>query len=267
MSKPILYFAHANGFPAACYQALLAHFEAEYAVRYLPVIGMNPQYPHTPTWHLWVDEIIADIEAQGQGQAVVGLGHSFGSLLLLMAAYKRPDVFHKLVLLDPPFLMGKKTALLEVAQKFKLSLIDRATPALLAVKRVDFWPSREAAYQSLRHKSIFKRFDEGCFQAYIEHGLVDDAERAGVTLRIPKALEADIFRTVPAWWWRTPKTPPQVPVHLLTASDSVFYQHGFPQLIHEHYRIPYSVFDGAHMFPLEQPQQTAATVQQLLQNL
>jgi pimeloyl-ACP methyl ester carboxylesterase len=194
----------------------------------------------------------------------VGVGHSFGSLLLLMASYKRPELFEQVVLMDPPFLMGKKTALLEVAQKFKLSMVDRATPALLAVKRVDFWPSRDVAYQSLRHKSIFKRFDERCFQAYMAHGLVEDSARDGVTLRIPKALEAEIFRTVPSWWWRTPKSPPQVPVHLLTASDSIFYQHGFPQLIQQQYRIPYSVVEGGHMFPLETPEATAAIVLEII---
>ena len=263
-SKPILYFAHANGFPAACDPAFFASLAARYEVKYLPVLAMNPDYPVTPTWHLLVDEVIADITAQAKGCKVVGVGHSFGSLLLLMASYKRPDLFEQVVLMDPPFLMGKKTALLEVAQKFKLSMVDRATPALLAVKRVDFWPSRDVAYQSLRHKSIFKRFDERCFQAYMAHGLVEDSARDGVTLRIPKALEADIFRTVPSWWWRTPKSPPQVPVHLLTASDSIFYQHGFPQLIQQQYRIPYSVVEGGHMFPLETPEATAATVQALI---
>ena len=218
----------------------------------------------TSTWDLLVEEVIADITAQAKGCKVVGVGHSFGSLLLLMASYKRPELFEQVVLMDPPFLMGKKTALLEVAQKFKLSMVDRATPALLAVKRVDFWPSRDVAYQSLRHKSIFKRFDERCFQAYMTHGLIADSARDGVTLRIPKALEAEIFRTVPSWWWRTPKTPPQVPVHLLTASDSIFYQHGFPQLIQQQYRIPYSVVEGGHMFPLETPEATAATVQALI---
>ena len=93
---------------------------------------------------------------------------------------------------------------------------------------------------------------------------IEEHLRDGVTLRIPKALAAEIFRTVPSWWWRTPKSPPQVPVHLLTASDSIFYQHGFPQLIQQQYRIPYSVVEGGHMFPLEIPEATAATVQALI---
>ncbi len=43
---------------------------------------------------------------------------------------------------------------------------------------------------------------------------------------IPKAVEAEIFRTVPAWWWRTPRKAPQVPVHLITAKQSQFYKTG-----------------------------------------
>ena len=105
-SKPILYFAHANGFPADCYQVFFAPFAAQYEVKYLPVLAMNPEYPVTSTWDLLVEEVIADITAQAKGCKVVGVGHSFGSLLLLMASYKRPELFEQVVLMDPPFLMG-----------------------------------------------------------------------------------------------------------------------------------------------------------------
>lgn len=68
---------------------------------------MNPQYPITRDWRYLVDEVIADIEQQFSQQQVIGLGHSFGGLVTLMAAYRRPELFSKLVIMDPPFVIGK----------------------------------------------------------------------------------------------------------------------------------------------------------------
>jgi hypothetical protein len=87
-----------------------------------------------------------------------------------------------------------------------------------------------------------------------------------VTLSIPKAVEAQIFRTVPAWWWRTPRKAPQMPVHLITADNSHFYKQGLPDGMKKTYGIDYSVVEGGHMFPLEQPKQTALHVMQYLQH-
>lgn len=94
-----------------------------------------------------------------------------------------------------------------------------------------------------------------------------DQERGGVTLAIPKQIEAEIFRTVPAWWWRTPRKPPQVAIHLITAERSQFYQQGLPQGMRKVYQIDYSVVPGGHMFPLEQPEATANHVKARLDEL
>ena len=91
-----------------------------------------------------------------------------------------------------------------------------------------------------------------------------DPTRNGVTLTIPKHTEAEIFRTVPAWWWRTPRKAPDMPIHVLTAKDSHFYKQGLPQGMKKTYAIDYSVLEGGHMFPLEQPKQTAEFVHQLI---
>ena len=85
-----------------------------------------------------------------------------------------------------------------------------------------------------------------------------------MTLTIPKHTEAEIFRTVPAWWWRTPRKAPDMPIHVLTARDSHFYKQGLPQGMKKTYAIDYSVLEGGHMFPLEQPKQTAEFVHQLI---
>ncbi|MEQ1070476.1 alpha/beta hydrolase [Acinetobacter lwoffii] len=258
--KQALHFTHANGIPSATYQKFLDCFQQDYEVKAIPFIGMNQQYPITRDWRYLVDEVIADIEQQFPQQQVIGLGHSFGGLVTLMAAYRRPELFSKLVIMDPPFVIGKNSAMFELIKKLNLKSVDRYTPAGITLKRKDYWPSKQVAIEALRSNRLFKNFDEQCFADYIESGIQPEPERGGVTLTIPKQIEAEIFRTVPAWWWRTPRRPPEVPMHLLTAEQSQFYQQGLPQGIHKIYRINYSVVEGGHMFPLEYPEATAKAV-------
>lgn len=265
--KPVIHFTHANGIPSASYQKFLQGFEDQYTVKSIPLIGMNPCYPITKDWRYLVDEVIADIELQSPQQQVIGLGHSFGGLLSLMAAYQKPTLFSKLIILDPPFVIGKNSAIFEVIKKLNLKSIDRFTPAAVTLKRKDHWPSYPEASKALRNNRLFRSFDEQCFQDYIDSAIVEDVERGGVTLRIPKLVEAEIFRTVPAWWWRKPRKPPQVPIHLITAEQSVFYSQGLPQGLKKIYQIDYSVLPGGHMFPLEQPEQVAAWIKKKLQIL
>lgn len=265
--KQVLHFTHANGIPSASYRKFLNYFQDEYQVKAIPLIGMNPAYPITKDWRYLVNEVIQDIQQQSPDQKVIGLGHSFGGLITLMAAYQRPDLFSKLVIMDPPFVIGKNSALFEVVKKLNLKSIDRFTPAGITLKRKDYWPSKQDAVEALRSNRLFKYFDEQCFQDYIESGIVPDQERGGVTLTIPKQIEAEIFRTVPAWWWRTPRKPPQVPIHLITAERSQFYQQGLPQGMHKVYQIDYSVVQGGHMFPLEHPEMTANHIKARLNEL
>ena len=55
-----------------------------------------------------------------------------------------------------------------------------------------------------------------------------------------------------------------MPVHLITADQSHFYKQGLPQGMQKTYGIEFSVVDGGHMFPLEQPEVTAQGVQKII---
>ena len=153
--KQALHFTHANGIPAATYQKFLDCFQQDYEVKAIPFIGMNPQYPITRDWRYLVDEVIADIEQQFPQQQVIGLGHSFGGLVTLMAAYRRPELFSKLIIMDPPFVIGKNSAMFELIKKLNLKSVDRYTPAGITLKRKDHWSSKQNAIEALRFNRLF----------------------------------------------------------------------------------------------------------------
>ena len=262
--KPALHFTHANGIPGKSYETFLSYFQDEYNVHYMPYIGMDKKFPVTAKWKYLVQEVILDIETHFPNQKVIGVGHSFGSLLTLMCAYQRPELFSQLVIMDPPFIIGRKSPILELIQKFNLKQVYDATPAGITLKRRDHWESKEDAYQALRHNRLFNHFNEQSFLDYMESGLENDLVNGGVTLKIPKTLEAEIFKTVPAWWWRTPRKLPQVPTYLITSKESHFYKQEIPQTAFKVYGIPFSVVEGTHMFPLEHSQQTAREVLKII---
>lgn len=264
MIKPALHFTHANGIPSASYQKLFHFLKKDFDVKAIPMIGLDPDYPVEYRWDALVEQVISDIEQQFPQQTVIGLGHSFGSLLTLMAAYKKPQLFSQVIIMDPPFVIGSKAFLFEALQKLGSKSIEKLTPAAVTLKRRDHWESVEHATQALRPNRIFKDFDEQCFADFVACGLKIDQKRSGVTLTIPKHTEAQIFRTVPAWWWRTPRKAPDLPIHVVTAKNSHFYKQGLPQGMKKTYGINYSVVEGGHMFPLEQPEQTAQFVQSLI---
>ena len=54
-------------------------------------------------------------------------------------------------------------------------------------------------------------------------------------------------------------------MHLVVAKKGPFLARKFPQQVQKKFGIPFTVVDGGHMFPLEQPDQVAGLVKQLIQ--
>lgn len=263
MMKAVIHFAHANGVPSRVYQKLFDQLQDHYDVTYVAEIGSDQRYPISNGWTYLVDQIIDSIVQQAQGRKVIGIGHSLGSVLTLMAAYRRPELFSQVIMLDPPLIVGQASLMFHLAKTFKPKLVDKITPAGLSARRRDHWESREQAAELLRTKGFYQHFDEDCFQAYIDHALCHDPKRGGVTLSIPKTAEVDIFRTTPSWWW-LPMAKPKIPVHLVVGEGSVFLKQKFPQRIQKKLGIPFSVVEGGHMFPLEHPLDTVEKIRSLI---
>lgn len=262
--KPLIHFAHANGVPSKVYQKLFDLLKDEYDVIYVPLLGPDKRYPIDNHWHSLTNQVIDSIVRQAHGRPVIGLGHSLGSVLTFQAALKRPELFSQVIMLDPPMIMGKEALALHVAKLFKLKALDKMSPAGLSKRRRDHWQSREQAAELLRPKGFYQHFEAHCFQAYIDHALKDDPLRGGVELTIPKMDEVEIFRTNPSLWW-LPQVKPQVPVHLVVAEKGPFLARKFPQQVQKKFDIPFEVFKGGHMFPLEHPVEVVNLVKQLIQ--
>lgn len=261
MTKPLLHFAHANGFPAGSYRQLLNALGAHYQVFAIDKLGHDPRYPVDNNWRNPVRELRDFLRAQAQGP-VIGVGHSFGGVVTFRCAHQYPELFRAVIMLDPPMVNGVGAGMFMLAKG--LGLVDRITPAGRSKGRREEWPSRQEAGQQLRPKALFRAFDEACFQDYLDAGLEDT--EAGVRLAYRNAVELAVFRNGPHDSWRY-RTPLPVPGALVTATQgSVVAPPVVRSLVRQH-RLLNRQAKGSHMFPLEHPAATAELVHQLIHEL
>lgn len=257
-----IFFAHANGFPSPCYAPFFDALQSHgHSIDAIETIGVNPKFPITNNWPHLVEELDQEITSRHQAP-VIGIGHSLGGMLSFLLANKNPTLYSHLILLDPPVINGWQNIIWWLSKRFGLS--DKITPAGSSKKRRTHFKDYQDAYDSLRHKRLFKDFTEGSFQAYIEHGLKPDGN-GGLTLTIDRESELALFRTASDDLWRYRK-PLEMPGLYLTAEGSEFSTRPFAKNLSAKSGLEYQVLKGGHLFPQEHPMETAGIIAQWLQN-
>ncbi|MEZ4773073.1 MAG: alpha/beta hydrolase [Bacteroidia bacterium] len=251
-----IFFSHANGFPARTYEVFFHHLQP-HTVSYVDVFGLG-EYQPGKTWRPMVQELIENVETRSQ-QRVWGLGHSFGGVLTLWAAIERPDLFKGIIMLDPPifpwwFRLGMGIV-------HSLGISEKVIPiAKKASRRREKFDSRNEAYHYWKNKSLFKAFDPEAFDAYINYGL-KPSPSGGFELTIPRSLESKLFATTPA---KIGNTKPTVPSYYMYATQGVVPVKNIHQQQRIFSKTTFIPFEGQHMFPLEQPEKTAAFIKNII---
>jgi len=257
MQKPVIHFAHANGFPSGTYNKLFKLLEPEYSIISIDKLGHSARYPVDDNWVSLTRELIQHIEDHCDGP-VIGLGHSLGAILNFRAAYEKPGLFQQIIMLDPPLVYGPFALFMAAAKK--LGLAGHIGPAALTKGRREEWPSREEAKVHLRGKALFSRFDPDCFSDYIENAMIETP--SGVRLSFDPKIEVDIFKTTPHDMNRF-NAGVNIRGSLVVGEQSEFrrFVRGFA-LKH---RLHFECFaGGSHLFPLEYPEATALLIKRLI---
>jgi pimeloyl-ACP methyl ester carboxylesterase len=255
MSQPV-FFAHANGFPSATYGVLFNALGAEYPVQYLPQHGHDPRFPVADNWEQLVDELIYHL--QQQAEPVLGVGHSLGGVLHYHAALRHPELYRGVVMLDSPVLTLLDKWVIRAAKRF--GFIDKITPAGRTLGRCEEFTDLNTARHYFAAKSLFRRFDPLCLEAYLQHGLKPAG--TGLSLSFAAQTEINIYRSIP-------HTSPGRPEQLQVPLAMIRGRHSRVVLPHHTWSLR-RVADGeslslpgGHMFPLERPQATADLLKQI----
>ena len=240
-----IHFAHANGFPGATYQALFERLD-------LPVTYVD-KFAHDEAFdgdlRTLAVTLIDEIE-QKHSEPVIGIGHSLGGMVTLIASSQRPDLFRHLILIEPILLAPYKRAFLKLMQ---ITGLMQLWPLVKNTRnRRHQFKDRDEAEKHFRKKTLYKAFDDESLAHYLEHGLETTDE--GVALSFSPEIEAHIFGSV----YSGPAPVTQTGVTLLYANKSNFIM---PADIN-YWRRRFPEFelievDGGHMFPFEQLEKSA----------
>ncbi len=267
MKQPVQ-FCHANGFPAKSYSYLFGLLD-DFDWHYINCLG-HGAFPVNGDLNNLADELINFLEQRG-GAPVDAVGHSSGGVVTLFAAVRRPDLFRRVVLLDPvlfqPFKRGT------IALMKGLGRGDSVGPIRKALTRRTDFADHDEARAYFGGKAFFKAFHHRCFEDYVQHGLVQKDE-GGLTLTFAAATEVAIFRSVPLKFPKMMRRRLQrvgetaadrVAVTLVYASRSdVLWPSDIRWLSWAYPNLKLVRFEGGHLFPFEQPVETAALLTELL---
>lgn len=261
MKKPIIQLSHANGFPVGSYKQLLTPLAEHFNIHYIEKLGHNPQYPVNNNWHSTAEEIIKHIETNAD-EAVIGIGHSYGSISTLIAATKRPDLFKGIVMCEPPLVMSWGS----LAIKFfkAVGLIDKYSPAGITQGRQQQFKDHDDMLSYCKSKSLFQGISDTVLMDYIQSATSECD--GGICLNYSVDIECEVFRTMPDNLECLP-VPKNISGHLLVGKDSGLIRPSFEKRLCRRYNLQAHHVNGGHLFPLQHPKKTAELLHRLAKEL
>lgn len=256
--KPIIHFAHANGFPARTYNKLFSLLETDFSIGYLERHGHNSEFPVTDGWDFLKAELLTEIE-NNYDEKIVGIGHSLGGILHFLNAVERPELYRQIILLDSP-LMSRLSEfgfrLMKKTGRWKKTPLIKQTDF-----RRQFWKSKEDAFEHFKKKEKFAAFDEDVLRDYVEHGTVES--ESGVKLFFEPQIESKIYQTL-AHGFSKYRKQLKVPTAYIGGTHSREAKMARLKFMQKNFPIDFHFIEGSHLFPLEKPKETADLIKKIL---
>ncbi len=191
---PLALLHHANGFCAGVFGLVVERLRSRLRLVAIDARGhgdsSKPRDPEAYRWARFADDLVevADrLRAQRDvPRFALGLGHSFGGTATLVAAARRPDLFERLVLVDP--VIPPPTSVdLPAARRAHVGRLADAARARVMVR-----PSRMDAMRAWSERKFFSRWDPRALAYYAAEALFDRPD-GQVEHKCPGEIEAMIF--------------------------------------------------------------------------
>jgi pimeloyl-ACP methyl ester carboxylesterase len=250
---PLALLHHANGFCAGVWGLVAAKLCGRYRVIALDARGhgdsSRPEGDAAYQWERFPEDVVALAEhlvgELERPRVALGLGHSFGGTALLGAASRRPDLFERLVLVDPVTPPPPASAAARLRRPHTNAL------AAGARRRTHIFASREDARARWARRSLFAACDPRALDLYAVHGLRERPD-GRVELKCPGAVEAAIFESASidvAAWARGVRAP----TLFLWAKRGNFSRATYEKLAASMPAGAVEDVDAGHLVPLERP--------------
>ncbi len=258
MTDRIIHFVHANGFPAETYRKLFECLSPEFIVQYKSMHGHEKRYPVKNNWRSLVQELTDYLEDHYQ-KPIIGVGHSFGGILILLAAIEKPHLFESIVLLDSSILNRVHSYAVRLAKRF--GWIDHLTGGRASRLRRTHWRNHEEAVEYFRRRKLFKNFEDETLYDYVYYGTYRCDK--GVRLKFDSRVEYQIYCTLPdhfaRFYYRL-----TVPGAMLYGRQTHALKRGDLQKIRKCFHLKTIEMPGTHLFPFEYPEKTAMAIKTII---
>jgi pimeloyl-ACP methyl ester carboxylesterase len=262
--KPLMHFSGANGFPVGCYDTLLNDLSKRYSISSVWHKALWPDSgspERSLSWDDYADDIIRHLKQQG-GQPVVGIGHSMGATVTLIAAAKAPKLFSKIVLIEPVIISKLHQTLGKLAPK---SLLNQVDPVKSALTKSTHWKTKEQAQQNLKAQTAFKRVPNEQIQTLI-NAMTDTN---GQQYELTYSLKWEIANYLSARNVLTDYKKLTVPTAVIRARPSIFvHDKSWHKMMRAKPNALYmNEMEYSHLLPFEAPQLTRQLITSAIKQL
>jgi len=277
----LIHFLHANGYPPETYHSFLAHFTPRYGVLapYLRPMwpGSNPQ--GVRNWIIFRDDLLrmlheperlhVDPQRLDKRNGLIGMGHSIGATVTLMAALKAPAWFRCVVLIEPVLFPPWMGAVFRGLRR--LGLLEAVHPLIRrTLNRKRVFDTAEDMYNNYRRKSVFHKLSDEVLGDYVR-GLSRSRSDGKIELAYPPEWEARIYETGgtadPIVWRSLPDL--DVPVLLIRGEETDTLRMGAVRRMTR--LLPnvdvINMPRVGHLVPLEAPRDVASHVRAFLEEI
>jgi pimeloyl-ACP methyl ester carboxylesterase len=249
---PLALLHHATGFCAALWEPVALGLRERFHVVALDARGhgdsSKPEGGDAYHWNHFAHDLVAlaEILIAEAGPVAIGIGHSFGGTATLLAAVERPQLFERIVLVDP---------VIFPSGAFQSDPERRARAGSLAEgarRRRDVFADREAARARWRKRPMFASWDPRVLDLYVAEGLAERPD-GSVVLKCPSEVEAFIFERGASVDPMEQAQHLRVPALVLWARNGDFPRAHFEELVR---RMPDGRLHDAptgHLVPMEDP--------------
>ncbi|MCP4133708.1 MAG: alpha/beta hydrolase [bacterium] len=265
-----VHFLHANGFCSGVYVPFFEHLADSFRILASDIRGHGDSEPapvlsgkkNELRWEIFAEDL-KELITTMMRPPVMAAGHSLGAVTTLIAAARYPELFSRIVLIDPVIL--PPWMLRTAAVMRKINLIGMMPIAKNARRRKKSFGPREEVLERFSGKGMFKSWSPEFINAYVDCAMSETKppHGAGMELKCDPELEARIFESVPSNIWEY-AAQVRCPVLVIGGENSDTFLPAAARKLQKVIKGAQivTVPDAGHFVPIEKPGVVAALMKE-----